>query len=402
MTKRTALHGIEKTLGAAFGIRSTPGPEGPEGAWEIASVYSTVDDEYAAVREGIGFFDFSHRGKIRVKGPDSLKYLHGQVTNEIKKLPLHAGCYALALTHKGAVIGDLNIYRTGVEELLIDTSEYCTHQVFDQLLRFAISDDVEIENVGESICHLAIHGPGTIRFFLEQLHPPEAERVSPSNSIQESTLDSSHLLVVRQGYDKGVGWTGEIGFDLFLEGQDPGKLWNAILQKGKPYGMKCVGMKAFNTLRLEAGVPLYGLDMSEDNLPQEVLASEDDFRRAISTDKGCYIGQEVVARLVSRGHVNRVLAGLILNDTNEPRRRSPLFDGGKAVGELTSTAWSPSLKKIVALGYVPFLREEPDYEFSVGEPNSTVQARVVPLPFYTTRHLDGEELPRLNWTTEAH
>lgn len=401
MMKRTVLHGIEKALGAAFEIRPTPGPEGVQEDWEIASVYSTVEEEYAAVREGMGLFDFSHRGKIRVKGPDSLKYLHGQVTNDIKKLPLHAGCYAFALTHNGALVGDLNIYRTGVEELLIDTSEFCTHKVFDQLLRFAISDDVEIEDVSEKICHFGLHGPRAIRFFLEQLLNPAAEKTLPPNSIQELTLDSSRLLVARQGFNKEVGWTGEVGFDLFLEGEDPGRLWNALLEKGTPYGLKCAGSAAFNTLRLEAGVPLYGVDMTEENLPQEVLGSDESFRRAISTDKGCYIGQEVVARLVSRGHVNRVLAGMILNGTYGPPAGSKLFDGGKAAGELTSTAWSPSLKKVVALGYVPFLRNEPGNDFSVGEPNSTVQAKVVPLPFYTTHFPSGEELSRLNSTNGA-
>lgn len=400
--KRTVLHDIEKALGAAFEVRSTPGPEAGQETWEIASVYSTVEEEYAAVRERIGLFDFSHRGKIRVKGPDSLKYLHGQVTNEIKKLPLHSGCYAFALTHKGALVGDLNIYRTGKEELLIDTSEFCAHRVFDQLLRFAISDEVEIENITENICHLGIHGPGTIRFLLEQLQNGGAEGTWPPNSIQELTLESSRFLAARQGYGKETGWTGEEGFDLFLEGQDPEKLWKTLLEKGKPYGLKCAGSDAFHTLRLEAGVPLYGVDMTEDHLPQEVLASADDFRRAISTDKGCYIGQEVVARLVSRGHVNRVLAGMILNGANEPQTGSQLFDGGKAAGVLTSTSWSPSRRKIVGLGYIPSLRNGPDNEFSVGTPDSTIQAKVVSLPFYTAKIAGGEELSNLNWTTGTH
>lgn len=401
MTKRTALYEIEKALGAHFEILTTTGPEGQKEAWEIASRFSSIKEEYAAVRRNIGLIDFSHRGKIRVKGPDSIKYLHGQVTQDIKKLPLDGACYAFVLTHQGAIVGDVNIYRTGVQELLIDTSEHCTQRVFDQLLRFAISDDVEIENITDNICHLGIQGPASLRFLLEQSQGVAADGKLQLKSVQEVSVGSIKVLVARQGGDQETGWTGEMGFDFFLEGQDAVLFCRTILDKGQPYGLEWVGSHAFDVLRLEAGIPLYGLDMNEDYLPLEVLPSEEDVRRAISTDKGCYVGQEVVARIIYRGHVNRILAGMVFTGTNEPQPGRKLFKGDKEVGKVTSSLFSPSLGKVIALGYVPSLEKAPGTQFSVGEPDCPLLAEVFPLPFYKTSHPGREEIAKVNWTRHA-
>jgi aminomethyltransferase len=401
MTKRIPLHKMEDAIGAKFEMRATLRPDGQEDTWEVASLYSTIEEEYTAVRNAVGLFDFSHRGKIRIKGPDSLKYLHGQVTNDIKRLPLHESCYAFVLTHKGAIVGDVQVHRTGVDELLIDTSEYCTLKIFDHLFHFAISDDVEIEDITEDICHLGLHGPKAMRLLYELTHPVDVNGWMHPNSIQTYPIGPNRVFIHRQGGSTMTGWTGELGFDLFLEGQDPGSLWTALLEQGKEQGLKCVGARSFDILRLEAGTALYGVDMTEEHLPLEVLPTEEDLHRAISTDKGCYIGQEVVARIINRGHVNRTLAGLVWDGPDESRMKGKLFKDDQAVGELTSSGWSPSLKKVVALGYVPSLQKEPGNRFNVGEPNSPILAEVVQLPFYQTLFPCGDEFAKLIGTTGA-
>jgi folate-binding protein YgfZ len=402
MTKRTPLYERETVVGAKFELRATRRPDGQEDLWEIASLYSTVEEEYAAVRHAAGLLDFSHRGKIRIKGPDSLKYLHGQVTNDIKRLPLHGSCYAFVLTHKGAIVGDVNVHRTGIDELLIDTSEYCALEVFDHLLRFAISDDVEIEDITESTSHLGLHGPKAMWLLYELTREADAHGWMHPHSIEGYPIGPNNVLVHRQGSPRETGWTGEMGFDFFLEEQDPGLLWTTLLEKGEQYGLKCVGSRSFDILRLEAGVPLYGVDMTEEHLALEVLPTEEDVRRTISTDKGCYIGQEVVARIINRGHVNRILAGLAWEGADESREGRKLFKGDQAVGELTSSHWSPSLKKVVALGYVPSLQKDPGNRFSVGGPNSRIIAEVVQIPFYKPPIPSEEELAKLIATTHAN
>lgn len=361
--KRTPFYEIEKTMGAEFESRSVLGSDL---MWEIASRISSLEEECAAVHNTVGLMDLSHRGKIVMTGPDRVRFLNGQVTNDVKRLSPGQGAYACILNHKGALLGDLKVYALP-ESLLLDTAELCTEKLLHHLMRFAISDDVEITDQTENSLHLGVHGPRSIELLKKFVQ----EDVALLSEYDHREVCNGTIRVVRQNY------TGEIGFDLFAERKNADGLWKKIGEAGEPLGLRVVGAQAANILRIEAGVASYGIDMTEDHLPLEA-----NLMSAISTDKGCYVGQEVVARIIYRGHVNRILSGLRVNDTTVPSRGEELFKDEKSVGEITSAVFSPTLRQVIALGYVLPLHSQPGTQFHLGGTNAPLMAEVVALPFY--------------------
>lgn len=372
MTKRTPLHEIEQAHGATFEARAVPGPEGQDIGWEIASSFSTVEDECRAVRNAVGLLDLSHHGKIEITGADRVRYLNGQVTNDVVTLTSEKGCYACALNYKGALVGDMKIY-AHPDCFLIDTTETCTYKLLEHFIRFAISDEVEIADKSDDIAHLGLHGPHSSA-LLSRLIAKDLSELSEFDHVNRA-IDGLPVEVIRQGY------TGEVGFDLFVPSEDATALWRKIRESGASFGSTLVGFKALDILRLEAGVPVFGVDMTEDH-----LALEANLMSAISTDKGCYTGQEVVARIINRGHVNRILAGFQIRASKAPLPGERIFKSGKVVGEITSAAFSPALGKVVALGYVPALQAQTGNEFQVGETPESAPAEVVALPFYQRKN----------------
>ncbi len=368
MSRKTVLFNIEKELGASFEIRPAPGPEGQGSEWELAARFSTPEEECRAVRTAVGLMDLCYRGKIEITGPDRVRYLNGVVTNDIKKLTPGQGCYACALDYKGALIGDLKIY-SHPDCLMIDTGELCTYKLFDHFLRFAISDEVEILDKSSAIAHLGLHGPRSAD-LLQQLVKIDVSSLREFEFVS-APFGNTAIEIIRQDY------TGEKGFDLFMQSEDAPIAWEALFKCGASAGLKPVGITAFDILRLEAGIPIFGRDMTEDH-----LALEAGLMSAISTDKGCYTGQETVARIINRGHVNRILSGLQLKGSRIPAPGEKIFKNESSVGEITSAAFSPTLQMGIALGYVPALQAEAGNEFLVGEGPEAIAATVVQLPFY--------------------
>ena len=374
MTKRTPLYEVEEALGARFESQRVPGPDDPEVVWSVASAYSSLDDECRAIRERAGLVDLSHRGKIDIRGPDRVRYLNGQVTNDVKKLAAGQGCYACALNYKGALVADLNIYAEP-DCFLIDTSENASRKLLDHLWRFAISDEVEILDKGGDIAHLGIHGPQSIA-LMNQLTQADVGALDVYGH-RPFQIGEFPVEVIRQEY------TGEWGFDIFVETKNAAGLWKLLLSHGKNFDVKPVGSNALDVLRLEAGVPMFGVDMTEEH-----LALEANLLSAISTDKGCYTGQEVVARIMNRGHVNRILSGLSLEGLRIPGRAEKVFKDDTVVGEITRAAFSPTLNRVIAFAYLPTLRAQPGALFTVGEASVAQRAEVAALPFYKRMRSD--------------
>ncbi|MDD5542768.1 MAG: aminomethyltransferase family protein [Acidobacteriia bacterium] len=368
MATTSPLIDLEKSAGAKFVEVALPGPAGQSGAARIASAFSTLEEECRAVREAVGLMDLCQRGKIEITGPDRVRFLNGQVTNDVKKLAPGRGCYACALDYKGALVGDMKIY-AHPDCLLMDTSEAASGKLLDHFIRFAISDEVEIMDKSPDIAHLALHGPAA---------PPLLNKLTGRDLSSLRHLEFTNELIAggpvevsRQDY------LGEAGFDLITPSAHAGAVWQSCFAEGSAWGLRPVGYEAFNVLRIEAGTPIFGIDMTEEHLPLEA-----NLMSAISTDKGCYTGQEVVARIMNRGHVNRLLCGLALEGSRIPSRGEKIFSGGKVVGEITSAAYSPTLHQVIALGYIPSTKSQPGERFYVGEADSSVSAVVAALPFY--------------------
>jgi folate-binding protein YgfZ len=317
----------------------------------------TIDGEHRVLLEGCGLVDRSERGKLALSGAGAVEFLNGQITNELSDLEDGKGRYAAFLTHKGKMLGDLRVLAVSASpaeaptELLLDTERGALQGLFDMVRRFKVGYDVELHK-------------RTLEYGLLSLIGPNAESVA---GAQELGLDEhSHAALEIAGIHVRVV-RSDVGVDLFCDASDTARLAEALSERGA----QRVSEAAAECLRVERGRPRYGLDLDDSVIPQEAALNE----RAVSFTKGCYVGQETVARLYYKGKPNRHLRGLKL--TQPVATGSELRLGERPVGRLGSVALSPAFGPI-ALAIVR--REaEPGAILEVGEEHA--QAELVALPF---------------------
>jgi folate-binding protein YgfZ len=310
----------------------------------------SVESEYRCVTEACGLLDRSERGKLALAGADAKRFMQGQVTNDIESLLPGAGCYAAFLTPKGKMLGDLRVLDAG-EELLIDTERVALQELFNMIRRFSIGYDVELHKRTLECGLLSLVGPSSVAVAaVEGLGADEHAHV-------EVTLGGVAARAIRT----------DVGVEMLCAAQDTERLGAAL----RDAGASPVSEAAVETLRVELGRPRYGLDLNDSVIPQEADLNA----RAVSFTKGCYVGQETVARLYYRGKPNRQLRGLRLTDAAGPG--DPVVFADKLVGTLGSVASSPQFGPIA----LALIRREapPGSEVSVGERG--VRAEVVELPF---------------------
>jgi folate-binding protein YgfZ len=332
--------------------------------------------QYAALVEGCGLLDRSDRGKLALTGPGAVEFLNGQVTNELSTLQPGGGCYAAFLTHKGKMLGDLRILAVGgasatdaadggdaaggeaaasVSELLLDTERVALQGLFDMIRRFKVGYELELHK-------------RTLERGLLSLIGPDAAAVAgvdgPGAVLPD--VEHAHAAIAIDGVDARAVRT-DVGIDLICDSTDTDALTAALRARGAT----AVSEQSAECVRIEHGRPRYGIDLDDSVIPQEAGLNE----RAVSFTKGCYVGQETVARLHYKGKPNRHLRGLRLSQPAAPGEQ--LLLGERPVGHLASTAVSPTLGPI-ALALVR--REaEPGSVLGVGELG--VSAQVVALPF---------------------
>jgi folate-binding protein YgfZ len=320
----------------------------------VATVDTTsLGAEYRALTEGCGLLDRSARGKLALTGAGAKEFLAGQVTNDIEALTPGTGCYAAFLTPKGKMLGDLRVLDLG-DELFLDTERVALQALFDMIRRFKIGYDVELHK-------------RTVERGLLSLIGPAAPRIAGTETLPP--LEHANAAVEIEGVAAVVART-DTGVDLICDAADTERLAKTLRDRGAAPASE----EAAEILRVEHGRPRYGIDLDETVIPQEAGLNE----RAVSFTKGCYVGQETVARLHYRGKPNRHLRGLRLSEPAEPGAELRLDE--RAVGRLTSVARSPIHGPI---GLALVRREaEPGASVSVGEHGA--EAEVVELPFGTT------------------
>jgi glycine cleavage system T protein len=364
--KTLALHEVHALLGALF----TQVLE-----WEVPANYGNAQDEHLTVRKSVGISDLSFRGLIRITGVDRAKFLQGLVTNDVMKLTEGQGLYAAILNPKGRMLADLKIYAIR-EALLIDLDREITDKTVQILNRYKLMSKAKLEDLTDSMVHLAIHGPLAKQVLGKVLGStlPEPQEFS---SIQIQ-WQGHEISLIRSLY------TGEEGFDLMLPTQGGTQLWKELFDTGLNSGIKPVGLEALESLRVEAGVPRYGIDMDENTFPPEAGLED----KAISYTKGCYVGQETIARIRTYGQVHRKLMGLILKG-GLARHQDKVFKDDQEVGFVTSAIVSPTLGQPIALSYLRHKIVQPGHEVTVmsNQDGSKILAQVVGLPFYKRNHL---------------
>lgn len=308
-----------------------------------------LDAQYRQLREECGLLDRSARGKLLLSGAEAAEYLQGQLTNDVEGLEPGEGCYAALLDRKGRIQADMRVLRLGPDETWLDTEPVALETAKRHLEMYKIGREVELADVTAERAIISLIGPRAVEVA--------GAAALPEHACEETAVEGVECLAVG---------TAE-GIDLIAASDDAGRLREALLGRGAAE----VGEEAAEVLRIEAGRPRFGAEMGGATMPAEAGI----VGRAVDFEKGCYIGQEPVARLHYRGKPNRHLRGLELSAPAEPG--SPLLLGEKQVGELGSACLSPA-RGPIALAVVR--REaEPGAELAVGEDG--VKARVVDLPF---------------------
>jgi len=309
---------------------------------EVVTDYGDGLAEHAALRESAGVLDLSFRSRLCLTGADRGRYLHGQVTNDIKRLGVGQGCYAAIVTTKGKMESDANVFILQ-DEVLLDMEPGLTEKISKRLEKFIVADDVQIVDVAPHYGLLSVQGPKAemaVRALglFGDVPAKEFDSVKVSDGMPGEIYLICHARL------------NTTGFDLFVPNNALGAVADKLVAAAKVVGGRACGWQAFDVARIEAGIPRFGVDMDETNLPVEAGLE----KRAVSYNKGCYIGQEVINRIRSIGHVNKELRQLRLEGEPSvlPVKGDKLFQGDTEVGYVTSVVRSPGLKAVVALGYV--------------------------------------------------
>ena len=333
--------------------------------------YGDTALEYNALSRSAGVLDLSFRGRLCLVGADRARFLHGQVTNDVKKLAPGQGCYAALTTLKGKMEADLNIACLA-EELLLDFEPGLTAAITARLERYIVADVVQLVDAAPHYGLLSVQGPAAeavVRALGVFTEIPAARHGSVK--VSDPMLGDLYLVNLPR--------LNSTGYDLFVPNAALEAVADKLIAAAKPAGGRATGWTACETARIEAGLPRYGADMDETNLPLECGIES----RAIVYNKGCYLGQEVINRVHSFGHVSRELRGLWLPADLKPLplRGDKLFRDGKAVGAITSATWSPIFQTHLALGYVRREANQPGTELLLRTAAAEVPAKVTPLPF---------------------
>lgn len=329
----------------------------------VPKVFQDPVAEHQAVRRAAGLFDFAFRAKFSVKGEDRVRFLQGMVSNDVKKLSAGQGTYATLLNPRGHILADLRIYCTG-DYFLVDTDADLREKAIQTLRRYIIADRVDVEPL--DLPALSFQGPRSRGLLEKTLHIdlPDLEEFGHI----ESNYAGFPIRVVR------ASSTGEEGYEIWGSANSMLPLWGAACGQAPTYEMLACGTQALETLRIEAGIPRYGQELGEDMIPLEA-----GLLNALSFNKGCYIGQEILERARSRGRVNWKLVGLVVDSPQPPPVGEKVIVQEKQVGEVTSGCISPTLGKTIALSYVRREISEGGTRLVLA---SGAPAEVIALPFY--------------------
>lgn len=357
--KISPINEIHKSLGAKFAEVH---------GWEMPAHYGDPVAEHLNVRRGVGISDISHRGKVWISGKDRVMFLQKILSQDINKLTPNGGAYSTLLDVKGRMLAYMRIYRDE-DSFLLDTEPCLSEKIVQILTHYLFREVVRIEDVTERYGLLTVQGP-LARDLLGRLTGTEIKDMSECSHLNLH-INGISCKVVRTSY------TGEEGYDIYILQDEAAAVWGTTGDTSPiPFGLD-----ALETLRLEAGTPVYSVDMDEHTIPIEA-----NLDRAISYEKGCYIGQETIARIKFRGHVNRTLTGFCMNEDIVPEKGDKIckviHDIEHDIGVITSSCLSPILKRPIALGYIRIEYNEPGEVVYIDRGTQRLMAIVTQLPFY--------------------
>ena len=367
--RASPLSDTHARLGAAMTVRD---------GWSVPANYGDVLFEYAAVRgRGAGAIDLSSRGRILVGGSEAVQFLNGLITNDMKTLAEGTWMPAAFPNVQGRLVASVRVVRLKDETtdenvcpvFLIDTEAVTHERVLKTIERFTLAGDFRVSDITSETALISVQGKNAVDVVQSVLGDEAVGQ--PANGVTNISWRqpqvTGDVTVIRASH------TAEDGFDLVVKADQAGSLWRAL----QDAGARPVGYDAFEILRIEAGLPRYGVDMDDTNVVTETALDD-----AVSYTKGCYIGQEIIARIKYRGHVAKKLAGLVFDQAVKVEANSTIKStDDKDIGRVTSVAYSPHLGRTIALGYLKYDYLAAGTNVKINSGVEEFQAEVMELPF---------------------
>ena len=325
----------------------------------------TASQEYSVVRDGgAGVLDLSSRGRLLVSGSEAVMFLNGLITNDVKTLAVNSWMPAVFPNVQGRLLAAVRIIHRA-DGFLIDTERPTLETVAKLLERFTLAGDFRVTDLTSETATLSLQGAKAPEVMLQALGETAANLERQQMSTVQLPSDSN-VSIIRATH------TAEDGFDLFVERDEAQALHNSLTKAGA----HPVGPDSLEVFRIEAGIPRYGVDMDETNVVTETNLDD-----AVSFTKGCYIGQEIIARIKYRGHVAKKLTGLLFENEVALDRGAKIFSDDKEIGRVTSPTFSPRLGRTIALGYLKYDYLSPGTPVNVSAGNDRTEGKVAELPF---------------------
>jgi len=356
--RKTALNATHRKMGA----RMTP-----FGGWDMPVEYSGIVSEHMAVRQQAGLFDVSHMGRVEVEGRGAQSLLQMLSSNDVAKLKDGQAQYTALMNERGGIVDDFLIHKVGEEKYFL-CNNAARREADLAWIASHNQSGVAVRNISDETSQLAIQGPRSIAIL------------QPLVSVDLSAIRYYWFM---RGEVMGIpawiartGYTGEDGFELYIPAAETERLWQALLDAGKSEGILPCGLGARNTLRLEAGMLLYGHDMNEETTPLEVGLGW-----ITKLDKGEFLGCDVLERQKKEGVV-RKLAGFRMIDRAIARDDAPVYKDGQLVGKVTSGSYVPYLKQNIGLAFLPKALAQVGERIAIQIRGTMAAAEVVPTPLY--------------------
>lgn len=343
----------------------------PFAGWEMPVQYSGLVDEHKTVRSSVGLFDVSHMGEISVTGRGALEFLQKLTLNDVSKMNIGQAQYNAICYPSGTLIDDIIIYRRGFDNFFICVNASNIDKDFAWFVDNCPKQGVQLENLSDDYAQIAVQGPKS-RELISKIVDIKIDNL-PYYHFSEGKTFGIPSLIARTGY------TGELGFELYVPSSVAVKVWNSLLDTGAQFGVKPCGLGARDTLRLEVGFLLYGNDMND-----KITAQECGLNWITKFEKQEFIGRDILLTQKQNGVENK-LVGFEMCDKNIARHGYKLFeslDSQKEIGIVTSGSPSPTLSKNIGMGYVPTALSKIGTQIFVEVRGEKKPAQVVKRPFY--------------------
>jgi aminomethyltransferase len=337
--------------------------------WFLPVQFKGMTEEHNFVRTSCGLFDVSHMGEFLVEGPDALKFVDNLITNDAVKLNVNQILYTPMCRENAGVVDDLLVYKYSDTKffLVVNAANIDKDFKWCSEVKDKMKANIKLQNLSENYAQLAIQGPKAEK-ILQKLTKTDLSKLK-FYWFCEGEIEGTHCIISRTGY------TGEDGFELYFTPKDGLHLYDAILNAGGSEIMPC-GLGSRDTLRFEAKLMLYGHELDDQTTPIEATIAW-----TVKLNKPAFIGKQILSEQKEKG-TKKILAGLEMIDKGVPRAHYDVYHSGGKVGYITTGAQSPTLKKFIALAYVPPELAKPDSVVEVKIRDKFLKAKVVSLPFY--------------------